>query len=317
MSKESIKSTMNSQQLGMHRTLHKIQGSKFKLLPNIAQTLNKTKFDSDSVWVEPFFGTGSVGFNLAPENAHFYDINPNIINLYIGMKQRRITLRAFTKVLNEHRKLFESEGEAHYYRLRESFNASPDPLTFLILNRVGYNGLVRFSKRNKTYNVPYGKNDLKLSSTLIDELMSLFSEIAYKIKHNNWSFKVANFRDSLSKHINDENAVIFCDPPYLGRDTQYFTSWDIDDEALLHSLLSSHKGTFLLTTWYGEYVLTMNENIGKYENGGKPTEDMPQVSSNEAFNKFWKDFEYDTLIHKYSIAGGKKRTGVYEAIVYK
>lgn len=317
MSKITEQLSSTSQQLGMHRTLHKIQGGKYKLLPKIIETLNKTQFNGESTWVEPFFGTGVVGFNLAPENAFFYDINPNIINLYSGIKQRKITLRSFTKLLNEHKKLFENEGSAHYYRLRDSFNASPDPLTFLILNRVGYNGLVRFSKRNKTYNVPYGKNDLKLSSTLIDELMELFASIAYKIKHNNWHFKVASFQDSISKHINDDNSVLFCDPPYMGRDTQYFTSWGIEDEMMLHKLLSSHIGSFILTTWFGEYQMVMNEDSGKYENGGMPTEDMPAISTNNAFNQFWKDFDYDTLIHKYSIAGAKKRIGVYEAIVYK
>ncbi len=317
MSDCDITPLMSSTKHNMKRTLHKIQGNKFKLLPNISDTINKTAFDSNSVWIEPFFGTGVVGFNLAPENAYFYDINPNIIRLYAWMKSRKVTLRSFTKLLNEHKKLFKADGDVHYYRLRKSFNESPDPLTFLILNRASYNGLVRFSKRNKTFNVPYCKNDNKLSETLIDELMESFSTLAYKIKHNNWHFKVSSFENTFKNHKHQDDAFWFCDPPYLGRDTQYFTSWGIDEEKSLFKNLNEQKGSFTLTTWFGEYELTMSEKTGRYENGGLPTKKAPNDSTNDSFNIFWKNFSYDTVVHKYSIAGAEKRIGVYEAIVYK
>lgn len=317
MSQTINKEMMSSTKHGFQRTLHKIQGNKFKLLPSIANTISKTRSDASSTWIEPFFGTGVVGFNLAPENAYFYDINPNIIGLYSAIKNRKLTLRSFTKLLNEHKKAFSVEGDVHYYRLRESFNESPDPLKFLILNRTGYNGLVRFSKRNQTFNVPYGKNDHKLTDTLIEELMEQFSNLSYKIKHNNWKFATASFEKVIKSHKDNKDAFWFCDPPYLGRDTQYFTSWDISCEERLFNAMNSQKGSFALTTWYGEYELIMNEAQGRYENDCKPMTCMPNESTNEAFKRFWSQFSFDTVVHKYSIAGAKKRVGVYEAIVYK
>jgi DNA adenine methylase len=311
---------MTSQSLGMNRTLHKIQGNKYKLLPEISNVLVSNNIGSDATWVEPFFGTGVMGFNLAPENAYFYDINPNIIMLYAHIKQRKITLKSLTKALHYHKKKFAEEGAAHYYRLRGEFNKNPNPLDFLILNRSGYNGLVRFSKRKQEFNTPYSKNDLKLTDTLIDELMRVFSLISYKIKHNNWHFKVSEFKSAINTHISDEKAVLICDPPYIGRNTQYFTDWTMNDEEELSAALTNHKGHFLLTTWFGEYELITQVNEKQkleYKYAGKPQEDMPTESTNPAFLQFWNDFKRQTFVHKYCIAGASKRVGIYEAIVYK
>ena len=48
----------------------KTQGIKTKLVPWIARC---AAVDVDTVWVEPFMGSGSSGFNLAPKRAIFSD----------------------------------------------------------------------------------------------------------------------------------------------------------------------------------------------------------------------------------------------------
>ncbi|MBR0204582.1 MAG: DNA adenine methylase, partial [Synergistaceae bacterium] len=61
----------------------KIQGIKTKLVPLIKQNISLSK---NTLWLEPFMGSGVVGFNVRPERAVFADINPHIINFYNAIK---------------------------------------------------------------------------------------------------------------------------------------------------------------------------------------------------------------------------------------
>ena len=55
----------------------KIQGIKTKLVPLIKDNII---MDKEMLWVEPFMGSGVVGFNIRPQQAIFADTNPHIIN---------------------------------------------------------------------------------------------------------------------------------------------------------------------------------------------------------------------------------------------
>ena len=58
----------------------KIQGIKTKLVPLIRQNVI---LNDNSVWIEPFMGSGVVGFNIAPRKAVFADTNPHIIAFFV------------------------------------------------------------------------------------------------------------------------------------------------------------------------------------------------------------------------------------------
>ncbi|MBQ1991782.1 MAG: DNA adenine methylase, partial [Clostridia bacterium] len=66
----------------------KIQGIKTKLVPIIKEYV---VLDNDTLWIEPFMGSGVVGFNIAPYNAIFADTNPHIINFYKQIQEGIIT----------------------------------------------------------------------------------------------------------------------------------------------------------------------------------------------------------------------------------
>jgi DNA adenine methylase len=53
----------------------KIQGIKTKLVPWIAENV---VLDENTRWIEPFLGSGVVGFNIAGKNAFFADSNPQL-----------------------------------------------------------------------------------------------------------------------------------------------------------------------------------------------------------------------------------------------
>lgn len=104
-----------------------------------------------NTYIEPFLGGGAVYFSLHPKNAILADINEELINLYIIMRDRAEQLKdQMLYHQNNH-------NEEYYYRIRES-NPS-DPLEqasrMLYLNRACYNGMYRVNKQGM-FNVPMG-----------------------------------------------------------------------------------------------------------------------------------------------------------------
>ena len=66
----------------------KSQGIKTKLIDWIKSSTENQEYER---WVEPFMGTGVVGFNIRPKKALMCDSNPHLINFYNGIKSKEIT----------------------------------------------------------------------------------------------------------------------------------------------------------------------------------------------------------------------------------
>lgn len=66
----------------------KSQGIKTKLVPWI-KSIIPWKFSG--TWIEPFMGTGTVAFNVAPQKAILCDINPHLVNFYSSIAANEIT----------------------------------------------------------------------------------------------------------------------------------------------------------------------------------------------------------------------------------
>lgn len=79
----------------------KIQGIKTKLVEWIIDQIN---FEIEGKWIEPFMGSGVVGFNIRSKQAVFADKNPHIINFYNAIKRKEITskkVEMFLKIEGE------------------------------------------------------------------------------------------------------------------------------------------------------------------------------------------------------------------------
>ena len=110
----------------------KIQGIKTKLIPLIKESV---LLEKDTVWVEPFMGSGVVGFNIQPHKAIFADTNPHIINFYNGIKEKSIDSYIVRNFLEIEGKKLEKKDDEYYYEVRERFNKHHSSLDFLFLNR--------------------------------------------------------------------------------------------------------------------------------------------------------------------------------------
>ena len=221
----------------------KIQGIKTKLIPLIAKNII---IEKETTWIEPFMGSGVVGFNLAPKNAIFADINPYLIQFYKAIQNKEITAtiaRLFLEAEGEKLKVGDAD---YYYEVRNRFNLEHNPLDFLFLNRSCFNGMIRFNK-DGLFNVPYGHKPERFAKAYITKIVNQISFVADRILHSNWQFLNIPFSDAIA--IAMPNAFIYCDPPYIGRHVDYFDSWDEDDEIKLHDSLVSSGAKFMVSTW--------------------------------------------------------------------
>ena len=221
----------------------KIQGIKTKLVPLIRESV---ALSPDTVWVEPFMGSGVVGFNIGAERALFADLNPHIIAFYNAVKDGRITPCVVRDFLEEQGALLSERDEAHYYAVRERFNAFHDPLDFLFLNRSCFNGMIRFN-RNGQFNVPYGHKPQRFSKAYVTKIVHQIQFVGDCLRRYDWEFVCQPYQETISAA--PESAFLYCDPPYIGRHVDYYDRWDELSERELCRILRASGRRFMLSTW--------------------------------------------------------------------
>ena len=223
----------------------KIQGIKTKLVPLIKQNV---AWYEDLLWVEPFMGSGVVGFNLKPKRALFGDNNPYLIEFYNTLKHGKISSRIVKEFLTEQGKILSERGEKYYYEVRERFNKFHEPLDFLFLNRSCFNGVIRFNRAGK-FNVPYGHKPQRFSKAYVTKIVNQVRYVEECLNHFDWHFVCQDFRKTLQQVNNLNSVFIYCDPPYIGRHVDYYNSWNEDDERTLCELLENSRKPFMISTW--------------------------------------------------------------------
>ena len=265
----------------------KIQGIKTKLVPLIIKNII---INRQSVWYEPFMGSGVVGFNIEPECAVFADTNPHIIRFYNQIKDGTINHSIVRRFLEEEGKKLEQGDEEYYYTVRERFNKEHNPLDFLFLNRACFNGMIRFNK-NYEFNVPYGHKPQRFAKAYITKIVNQVEHVEGLLRTHNWSFLCQSFEATI--RLAGEYDFIYCDPPYIGRHVDYYDSWDEPSEIALHNALISSNANFMLSTWH--------HNDYRF---------------NEYIEKVWHDCSIVTQEHFYHVgAREENRNPVIEALL--
>jgi len=237
----------------------KCQGIKTKLVEWIK---DHTVLENEGTWIEPFMGSGVVGFNVRPDRAIFADISPHIINFYNAIQQGRITAGVAKEFLEKEGSLLQAKGEDHYYEVRERFNKNGDSLDLLFLNRACFNGVMRFNKKGG-FNVPFGHKPERFSKAYITKIANQIKYVTQATSQYDWKFVCADFRKTISTVTQKD--FIYCDPPYIGRHVDYFNSWSEQDEQELYDLLAASPAKFILSTWHSNQYRT-NSAVEKYAN---------------------------------------------------
>lgn len=124
-------------------------GGKKQLLPHLLPYVP----DLYGTYIEPFVGGGALFFELRPRKAILSDLNPELINCYIAVRD------SVDAVVDELRKRQYANAESAYYRIRSLDPSDLSPVEraarLIYLNKTGFNGLYRVNKRGE-FNVPFG-----------------------------------------------------------------------------------------------------------------------------------------------------------------
>ena len=223
----------------------KCQGIKTKLVPFI---LGSIRWAGNGRWIEPFVGSGVVALNASPNLAYLADTNVHVIRFYRDIANGTLTAEGVRERLQKEGKLLADRGGAHYYSVRDRFNANPNSLDFLFLNRSCFNGLVRFNRKGQ-FNVPFGKKPERFRKAYVTKVANQVGHLQSVMQGRDWHFETADWRDTLAQATEDD--FVYADPPYAGRHTDYYNAWNEPDDAELLSRLRQLPCGFALSTWKG------------------------------------------------------------------
>ena len=260
-------------------------GGKTQLLKQF-EPLFPTHFNH---YYEPFVGSAAVFFYLLPEQATLSDFNPNLVYAYQHVQSHTDELLTILHTLrSQYHQMSQQQQEQEYYRVRQRYNqlapGTVEKTALLIfLNKTGYNGLYRESKRGG-YNVPFGRYD---NPALFDEAnLRGVSRVlrGVTIRHADFS--------AVAQEAHEGDFVYF-DPPYVPlNSTSSFTSYTKDEFSLeqqarlarvaqqlsnsgVHVMLSNSNSSIvreLYRNWHIHEVQASRAVNSKAESRGKITE---------------------------------------------
>jgi DNA adenine methylase len=191
-------------------------------------------------YYEPFLGGGAVFFSLMPLNATLSDINGDLINVYVQVRDNPDELLIGLKKL--------AVSKENYYVIR---NYKPEDnvekaIKFLYLNRTAFAGLYRLNSKGE-FNVPYGggnrtpeplwkKNLITIASICLEGVELIISDFG----------KILD-----AAGVGD---VVYCDPTYTtSHNNNGFTryneknfSWFDQERLAAKSINACKRGAYVI-----------------------------------------------------------------------
>jgi len=217
------------------RPILKWAGGKRQLLPVLAEHFPpQLRAGGVRKYVEPFIGGAAVYLHVMqryrPAAARICDNNPDIINLYLAVRDRLdALLETLSGLEAAYLKASGPGREKRYYANREAFNAArledaglavQRAAYFAFLNKTCFNGLTRYNKKG-LFNVPFGKY---ANPTICDaDNLRAFSRVLSGTEIRRCDFEAAT-RDVRAGDF------LYYDPPYrpISR-TSSFTAYTAED----------------------------------------------------------------------------------------
>jgi len=265
----------------------KMQGIKTKIVPLIRESI---VWEGRGKWVEPFVGSSVVLLNVLPERALLGDTNSHLIEFHQAVQCAALNAETVREFLEREGAALLRDGQEHYYRVRDRFNADHDPHDFLFLNRSCFNGLMRFNKKGR-FNTPFCRKPERFRPAYITKICNQVERVADRMRGKDWTFVCREWTDILNEVEPDD--FVYADPPYAGRFTDYYNAWTDEDAARLEERLKAIPCPFLYSMW--------SEN--KYRR-------------NERLHEAFADYEIKTFTHFYHLGATESlRNGMTEALV--
>ena len=265
----------------------KIQGIKTKIVPFIMQSI---EWNGSGRWIEPFVGSAVVLLNVNPGRALLGDTNLHVINFYKSLQQGALTSSTVRGFLEREGENLRCDGENHYYRVRERFNAEHDPHDFLFLNRACFNGVMRFNRAGG-FNTPFCRKPERFSRGYITKICNQVAGVAERMRGRDWEFVCSDWAATLANARDGD--FVYADPPYEGRSSGYFNTWTAEDALGLESRLKALPCPFLYSMW--------SEN---------------RYRRNDRLHQDFANYEIKTITHHYHLGATENlRNRMTEALV--
>jgi DNA adenine methylase len=188
-------------------------GSKFKCKDEIINSF-PIKFNN---YYEPFFGSGSIFFNLVCNKrifnkAYLSDINPHLINCYLAVRDEPERVK---KVLVN---MLEKNSEEFYYSMRPLVSR---PSVFLYLNRAGFSSMYRVNSKGE-FNVPYRVDDfvvrrkkISMDTSAIDQCSEYLKKYAPAGEDGWLTHSIARMKWENALTGVNSGDLVYLDPPYV------------------------------------------------------------------------------------------------------
>ena len=174
-------------------------GGKRQLINILINEIPKEGFNT---YIEPFVGGGALFFEVLPQKAIVNDLNKELINAYLVIKNN---VNNLIESLKEHK-----NEEEYFYKIRA---LNPERLTsverasrFIFLNKTCFNGLYRENSKGQ-FNVPFGK--YKNPKILDEENLISISEFLNSIE-----IQIFNKDYKEVCQLAQEGDFVYLDPPY-------------------------------------------------------------------------------------------------------
>src|SRR6185436_13653256 len=192
-------------------------GGKRQLLPLIRQFIPRRY----NRYFEPFVGGGALLFDQKPSEAYINDVNPELVNCYLVIRD------LCTDLLEDLKK--HKNTKDYFYKIRELDRTNEfkklSPVErasrIIYLNKTCYNGLFRVNKSGQ-FNSPFGayKNPNIVNAKVI-------KAINHYLNHN--SVEITNVDFSRAVENAQRRDFVYLDPPYDPiSDTASFTGYSLN-----------------------------------------------------------------------------------------
>lgn len=152
-------------------------------------------------YIEPFLGGGSLFFALRPKSALLADVNEDLINAFVMVREKPHEIQRWLRWLERR------HSAELYYNVRSRSQGGDfwKALRFIYLNRTCWNGLYRVNLQGQ-FNVPMGtKTAVSYVGGLTTQAEALKGVVV----------KRADFRETLKAAKKGD--FVYIDPPYTVR----------------------------------------------------------------------------------------------------
>jgi DNA adenine methylase len=212
-------------------------------------------FPEHRFYVEPFFGAGGMFFNKPKAKYNILnDLDSDVCNLFQVVINEKENLKKHFHSMPVHSDLLD------YWKKNEETEPIKKALRFLFISNFTLNG-TGSAIRHQVSSGAGGVKDFKDGFDV--ELENTF-KVLYDCNFTNF-----DFRKFLSKlgfqndGRNDENKTfIYCDPPYLGTNDNYSSSFTEQDSIDLFDTLQATGCKFAMSEFDNEFILNQAKERG-------------------------------------------------------